>query len=252
MDDMKFEEALYKVDDDYLVHLKEARDGCHYAVFEVDSKMKAGDGLIPWQDIGVANLERTYAANARLFHDLHNHLGVLRRLLTQGKDEEAVAYLDALQAPLKNLSSTCWTGDDTVDYLINSKAALAESLGVRFEAAVEFPRFTTLRGADLCAILGNLLDNALEAAQQVNAGPFVRLKIRRIQQMLVIKVENSAQPPAVEDGVLRSRKAGVLHGWGLNSAQTAAERYDGLVQTEYADGIFTAVVTLSFDALASN
>lgn len=166
-----------------------------------------------------ANLERTYAANAKLFHDLHNHLGVLRQLLTQGKGEEAVIYLDTLQAPLKNLSSTRWTGDDTVDYLINSKAALAESLGVCFEAAVEFPRFTTLRGADLCAILGNLLDNALEAAQQVNAGPFVRLKIRRIQQMLVIKVENSAQTPAVEDGVLRSRKAGALHGWGLKSAR---------------------------------
>lgn len=198
-----------------------------------------------------ANLERTYAANARLFHDLHNHLGVLRQLVTQGKDEEAVIYLDALQAPLKNLSSTCWTGDDTVDYLINSKAAQAESLGVRFEAAVEFPRFTTLRGADLCAILGNLLDNALEAAQQVRETPFVRLKIRRIQQMLVIKVENSAQPPALENGALRSQKAGALHGWGLNSAQTAAERYDGLVRTEYADGLFTAVVTLSFDALSS-
>lgn len=198
-----------------------------------------------------ANLERTYAANAKLFHDLHNHLGVLRQLLTQGKGEEAVIYLDTLQAPLKNLSSTRWTGDDTVDYLINSKAALAESLGVCFEAAVEFPRFTTLRGADLCAILGNLLDNALEAAQQVSAGPFVRLKIRRIQQMLVIKVENSAQPPAVEDGVLRSHKAGALHGWGLKSAQTAAERYDGLVRTEYADDVFTTVVTLSFDALSS-
>ena len=95
------------------------------------------------------------------------------------------------------------------------------------------------------------MDNALEAAQQVSAGPFVRLKIRRIQQMLVIKVENSAQTPEVEDEMLRSRKAGALHGWGLKSAQTAAERYDGLVRTEYADGVFTAVVTLSFDALSS-
>ena len=59
---MKFEEALYKVDNDYLVHLKEARDGCHYAVFEVGSKMKAGDGLIPWQDIGDSPIMSSLAA----------------------------------------------------------------------------------------------------------------------------------------------------------------------------------------------
>lgn len=187
-----------------------------------------------------AMLERTYSANAKLFHDLHNHLGVLRQLLAQDKHEEALMYLDELQEPINNLSSKRWTGDDTVDYLINSKAALAESLGVRFEAAVEFPRFTTLRGADLCAILGNLLDNALEAAQ---------LKIRRIQQMLVIKVENSALPPQTENGTLRSAKTGSLHGWGLKSAASAAEKYDGVVQAAYEKGVFTAVVTLSFEAI---
>lgn len=196
-----------------------------------------------------AMLERTYAANAKLFHDLHNHLGVLRQLLAQDKHEEALTYLDELQTPINNLSSRRWTGDDTVDYLINSKAALAESLGVRFEAAVEFPRFTTLRGADLCAILGNLLDNALEAAQQVSDAPFVQLKIRRIQQMLVIKVENSALPPQTENGTLRSAKTGSLHGWGLKSAASAAEKYDGVVQTAYEKGMFTAVVTLSFEAI---
>ena len=158
-------------------------------------------------------------------------------------------YLDELQAPINNLNSKRWTGDDTVDYLINSKAALAESLGVRFDAAVEFPRFTTLRGADLCAILGNLLDNALEAAQQVSDAPFVQMKIRRIQQMLVIKVENSALPPQTENGTLRSAKTGSLHGWGLKSAASAAEKYDGVVQAAYEKGVFTAVVTLSFEAI---
>lgn len=51
MSDIKFDEALYRVDNDYLVHLKEARDGCSYAVFEASSKAKVGDGVIPWQDI---------------------------------------------------------------------------------------------------------------------------------------------------------------------------------------------------------
>lgn len=191
-------------------------------------------------------LSRIYATNARLFHDLHNHLGVLRRFLAQGKGEEALAYLDDLQAPLRALTQTVWTGDTTVDYLIASKAQQAETAGIPFHAEAEFPARSTLRAADLCAILGNLLDNALEGASRASGEQWVSLVMRRIGMMLVIKVENSAQPPQPD---LATTKTDGLHGWGLDSARAAAARYDGVVQTHYADGRFTAVATLSFDGV---
>ena len=110
---------------------------------------------------------------------------------------------------------------------------------------MEFPAHSNLRGADLSAILGNLLDNALEAAAQTDAR-WLRLVMRRIGRTLVIKVENSAHPPQEN---CATTKSGDLHGWGLASARTAAARYDGVVQTSYADGVFTAVATLSFEAI---
>lgn len=190
-------------------------------------------------------IAETYEANAKLFHDLHNHLSVLRRLLAQDKSAESVAYLDSLQAPLSALTERVWTGDEIVDVLIASKAQAAEAAGIRFTAEVEFPAHSNLRGADLCAILGNLLDNALEAAAQTDAR-WLRLVMRRIGRTLVIKVENSAHPPQEN---CATTKSGDLHGWGLASARTAAARYDGVVQTSYADGVFTAVATLSFEAI---
>ena len=72
-------------------------------------------------------VNRAYQVNAKLFHDLHNHIGVLRQFLTHEKYGEAVRYLDELQAPVRNLTATVWTGDETADYLINSKAAAAEA-----------------------------------------------------------------------------------------------------------------------------
>lgn len=191
-------------------------------------------------------LAQTYAANARLFHDLHNHLGVLRRLVAQEKTTEAADYLDSLQAPLAALTTQHWTGDETVDHLIAASQQQCEASSIRFEAAVEFPAHTNLRGADLCALLGNLLDNAREGAMQAEGTRFVRLVIRRIGMMLVIKVENSACPPRDD---LATTKTEGIHGWGLASARTAAARYDGIVQTSYADGVFTAVATLTFDAI---
>lgn len=200
-------------------------------------------------------LNRAYAVHAKLFHDFHNHMGVLRRLLSHERYEEALQYLDELQEPVQGMRDTAWTGDETADYLINEKTARAEATGIRLQAQVEFPRHTNIRSADLCAILGNLLDNALEAAGQVpeTEERFLQLTIRRIHQMLVIKVENSFRiPPVMEDGLPKTTKEdNGLHGWGLKSVQTAAEKYDGMVQTSYTDKLFRTVVTLSYEGVSS-
>ncbi len=198
-------------------------------------------------------LNHAYAINAKLFHDFHNHIGALRQLLSRGKLEEAVQYLDELQSPVQEITDTVWTGDETVDYLINSKAQAAESNHIRYQAQIEFPRHTNLKSADLCAIVGNLLDNAMEAARQVpeKEERFILLTIRRIHHMLVIKVENSfAVPPIIQDGALKtSKEENGLHGWGLKSAQTAAEKYDGTVQTSCNGNTFRAVATLSYQGI---
>lgn len=195
-------------------------------------------------------LNQAYAINAKLFHDFHNHIGVLRQLLLHQKTEDAMQYLDELQAPVQEMADTVWTGDETVDYLINSKAVTAKANGIRYQVRVEFPRHMNLRSADLCAILGNLLDNALEAAKQIQETEqrFVHLTIRRINQMLVIKVENSfATAPVEKDGMyITTKNEGGLHGWGLKSARALAEKYDGMVQTSHNGSMFQAVVTLCF------
>ena len=221
-----------------------------YEVEKELAKLKSEQAELLERDYTAIN--RAYQVNARLFHDFHNHIGVLRQFLIHEKYGDAVRYLDELQAPVQNLTATVWTGDETADYLINSKTAAAEAADIRFQAQVEFPRHTNIRSVDLCAILGNLLDNAIEAARQAPEGSerTVSLTIRRIHQMLVIKVENSfAAAPVQENGELKTTKTeGGLHGWGLKSAQTAAEKYDGMVQTSVSGEIFRAVATLSYEA----
>ena len=222
-----------------------------YEVEKELARLKSEQAELLERDYTAVN--RAYQVNARLFHDLHNHIGVLRQFLTHEKYGEAVRYLDELQAPVRNLTAAVWTGDETADYLINSKAAAAEADGIRFQVQVEFPRRTNIRSVDLCAILGNLLDNAIEAARQV-PDPSRRtaaLTIRRIHQMLVIKVENSfSSVPVQENGELKTTKTeGGLHGWGLKSAQTAAEKYDGMVRAGVSGEVFRAVATLSFQGM---
>ncbi len=195
------------------------------------------------------NLKNSYAASAKLFHDFHNHVEALYRYLSKNSTEEAMEYLENLRTPMQSISETTWTGEEAIDYLISSKIALAISQNIRVNTNIEFPRHTNIRSVDLVAIIGNLLDNSIEAAGNAEDSlRFINLTIRRINDMLVIKVENgcSAQP-AVADGVLQTSKADkALHGWGLKSVRTAAEHYDGTMETEYRNHTFRTVVTLSF------
>jgi hypothetical protein len=219
-----------------------------YEVEKELAKLKSEQAKLWERDYTVLN--NSYAVNAKLFHDIHNHIGALRQLLSHQKYDKALQYLDELQEPIREITDTVWTGDETVDYLINSKAAVAVFNQIHLQVQVEFPRHTNIRSVDLCAILGNLLDNALEAVKEIKEPEqrIVHLTIRRINQILVIKVENYfSNHLVVENDKLQTTKTEAgLHGWGLKNAQTAAEKYDGVVKTTYEGNTFRAVATLSY------
>lgn len=197
-------------------------------------------------------LKNTYAANAKLFHDFQNHIDVVYHYLLKNSTAEATHYIENLRSPTKGITQAVWIGDEAADYLINSKIALAISQNIRVNTNIEFPRRTNIKSVDLVAILGNLLDNALEALRSAEDHfRYINLTIRRINDMLVIKVENGCSVvPTITNGSLQTSKADkTLHGWGLQSVRTAAKRYDGVVETEYNNHTFRAVVTLSFEAV---
>ena len=195
-------------------------------------------------------LNKAYSENARTFHDMHNHIGAVRSLLTAEKYDKAIEYLDNLQKPVSGIASTVWIGDETVDYLINSRIATAENEDIHFETQIEFPKNTNIGSADLCAVLGNLLDNAFDAVRKDNCteNRRISLTIRRINRMLIIKVVNTFNGEInLSGGKLKTTKTdGGLHGWGVESARTAAAKYDGTITTTADDNIFTAVATMSF------
>ena len=126
------------------------------------------------------------------------------------------------------------------------------------ELNIEYPYNTNIKSNDLCTILSNLLDNALEAAAAVSreATPEacqINLTIRRIQNILVIKLENSSpEPKYTTDGNLATAKKDrdlLLHGWGMKNIEAAVQKYDGVIQTAYEDHIFRTTITMYFEGV---
>lgn len=202
-------------------------------------------------------LNQAYSVNAKLFHDFHRHLEIMLQMANKSRDTDMAEYIENLSEPLKEIASVIWIGDETVDYIINSRYSRAKQKGIRMEMNIEFPHNTNIRSNDLCTILSNLLDNAIEACERMTEvaapdSPSIFLTIRRIQNILIIKLENSSpQPDYNSSGELNTAKENkTLHGYGLKNIESAVLKYDGVMQTFYEENIYRTIITLSFEGVS--
>ena len=168
-----------------------------------------------------------------------------------GKEEkdrtaEAVQYLESLRSPIEAVTQHVWVGDEAVDYLINSKIALASSEQIQVNCNIEYPQHTNIRSVDLVAILGNLLDNALESCEKIPLQQrFLRIYMAVKGSQFYVSIQNSAkEEPDFEEKNYITKKRG-NHGLGMKRMKAVVDKYDGYLTLASEPGIFAAGVTLS-------
>lgn len=194
------------------------------------------------------SLNDIYMSNSKLYHDLNNHLNVLYQLLDEEKTAEAKAYIKEISKPILRLSKTVWTGVDVVDVVINSKLQRMQELNIASDINVEFPQNSNILPNDLCTILSNLLDNAIEAVAKLEDNRCISLTIRRVNYFLFIRVVNPCNSMKKIEGFPSTTKENkILHGWGLQSVGDAVRKYNGTIEYINEDAKFIVKVMLAFD-----
>lgn len=196
-------------------------------------------------------INEIYMSNAKLYHDLNNHLNVLYQLLDKGDEEEAKKYIQEISKPILALSQITWTGVDVVDVIINSKIEKMKEKGITYEINVEYPKNTNILPHDMCTILANLLDNAIEAVSGLESPGSIALTIRKINHFLMIKVSNSCaeRKDSFDHFPKTTKKNKELHGWGLPSVADAVEKYNGTLKCTNENNQFLVIIMLFFDFL---
>jgi signal transduction histidine kinase len=188
-----------------------------------------------------------YENNAKLYHDLNNHLEVLYQMIVSGRLDEAGAYISRIGEPVKELLRKNFTGNDMIDVIISSKKQTAEQLGIKVSVDAGFPANTHIQINDLCTILGNLLDNAIEGSKHAQHAR-ICLKIRPVHQFVVIKVSNTiVKPPQMDKSTGRlvtKKEDQTRHGWGMRSVKTTLEKYNGTMKYQYDESEFKITVML--------
>lgn len=189
---------------------------------------------------------RTIYTNMRGWrHDYHNHLQVIKAQLALGETDQLQRYLDELEQDLDRVDSWIKSGNLMADAILNSKLSLAQQKKIAVNCKARLPENLPVEDVDLCVILGNLLDNALEACEQIpEEGRFLRVYLAVNGRQLYMSIQNSAKEELnFNERNYITQKRG-SHGFGMKRVSAVVEKYDGFLNLANEPGIFAAEVTL--------
>lgn len=180
-------------------------------------------------------------------HDYHNHIQVMKAYLELERYEDMDKYLDELAKDLTDIDTIMKTGNIMVDSILNSKLSLAINRDININAKAKVPKDLQVIDIDLCVIIGNLMDNAMEAALKLKdpKDRFIRVYIREMKGQLYISITNSVGGEVKKINVeYISTKLGLNHGFGLKRIDKIVNKYNGFVNRQNEEGVFATEITL--------
>lgn len=202
------------------------------------------------QEVSIKNLENAYNRTRNFRHDIKNHMLTLNILAESGDIGEIKEYIREMNGIIDESSYIRITGISAVDAILNEKLYAAQSDNITTNYDVMNMEKNSIKPVDMCIILSNALDNAIEANRTIDDPEkrYIKLRMHGNHNFSVISVSNPAASAPVRAGgksYLTSKKDVENHGFGLKSIEMTAKKYDGEMLTKYEDGVFTLVIKLN-------
>ncbi len=154
-------------------------------------------------------------------HDIKNHIMVVKELLENKKTEEALQYVEGLEGLTADISFPVSTNNPVLDILLGNKLGIAEQNRIEVQCSMIVPYPCGISDIDFCIILGNALDNAVFACNQIGNGKqkYIHVTGKVQGDFLLMEIENSY-----------TGSRAVRNGTGLTNIRTAVEKYNGAME----------------------
>ena len=175
-----------------------------------------------------------------LRHDLRHHLFEIEGLAKQGEDEKICTYIDELRRTFVDSKQMVHTGEYETDSLINYLLGNAKNHQIDVTCDIKIPEDIDVSRCKLNVIVGNLLENAIEAAAQADEKRIV-LTMQFSAGILFLQIKNTYNGPVrVEGGHVLGKKSQNNHGIGLRSVQDLVREQNGSLDISVTDQFFVA------------
>ncbi len=202
------------------------------------------------QEISIKNLENAYNRTRNFRHDIKNHILTMNILAENGDLDEIKKYLREMSGITDESQYIRITGISAVDAILNEKLYEAQSDSISTNYDVMNMKANSIKPVDMCIILSNALDNAIEANRKIEdpENRYIKLRMHGDESYTVISVSNPAVsvPANITQGHrITSKSDKENHGFGLKSIESTAKKYDGEMLTKFEDKVFTLVIKLN-------
>ena len=181
----------------------------------------------------------------KLRHDMNNHIGILKALTKSNKYAELEEYIDQMYEDVELANDIVITSNKAVAVLLNAKKSLAKQMNIEFSSFITDHDYNMLN-KDICSLLANILDNAIEAAANSRNKKFVQLMIQKTEEGNIINCENSfgIKPIMKKGRFITNKDNDQIHGIGTENIKYIVKKYNGEINFDYDDEIFNIRVVI--------
>ncbi len=175
----------------------------------------------------------------KLRHDMNNHIGLIKNLVDEQKITELKEYVDDLYGDVAKANDIIVAENKALSVLLNAKKEKAKELNIEFQSFIAASGIS-MQDRDVCALFGNILDNAIEAAEKSMNKKFIDFSLQKTDRGCIIQCENSiGVKPVMRKGKFLSSKDNThLHGIGTENIRDIVAKYKGEVHFNYDDEVF--------------
>lgn len=202
-----------------------------------------------------SNYRKRYAEDAknqyeeirRIRHDMKQSYHVIQQLVSDERYDELKQYLPQMNEQISGTESTITTNHAIVNAILNTKLSTAKKQGIKTLCnTVKDLHIGQIEEIDLCHLLGNLLDNSIEAAAKCPAGRtrYMEVSITERNQILLITVKNSYDSHQFNSALKTSKPNKMEHGFGIKTIKRIAKKYQGFADFYTEDTLFCCNITL--------
>lgn len=191
------------------------------------------------------NIRSQYQEIRHIRHDIKQQLATVSGLQSAGKYDEAQKYISQVTSGIDRIEMFMDVGNDFVNAILNSKLSIAKSKGIEvlcnFSGKVE-----GINEYDLCNLIGNVLDNAIEAAESAGDNAVVEVSLLSDKHKMIFTASNSISKSVLNSNpeLNTTKDKHELHGFGVQTIKTIADKYDGNVDFYEENLIFFCRVLL--------
>ncbi|MDR1060638.1 MAG: GHKL domain-containing protein [Clostridiales bacterium] len=231
----------------YIEKMKEA--------YEIRRQKEAAESQLKAQIEYYEDLRSKQEETRSLWHDINKHMRAIENLVETDHRQIAAQYMEALAQTLGQSSELADTNNPMVNAVLNEYMKKARNAGIKIDCSVGISKEVAVNPADLAVIIGNTLENAIDACEKLadpNAEKKIELRLFDKGDLLFYEIANPYEPHAApQEGKEPEKKATAIHGYGLENVKRMTQKYSGHFERQEGEGIYKISILLNLKTAQS-